>query len=113
MIRRGDALRVADEVFDKCENVNGDDRGAFAAAEVGARIAALAPTDAFVVAVSNVKEHEDGSATYSFELNEDAQKGLCKLGLEFMLYCAAYELDLGYVLDNLKRLKDDPSQNPV
>lgn len=41
LIRRGDALRVADEVFDKCENVNGDDRGAFAAAEVGARIAAL------------------------------------------------------------------------
>lgn len=41
LIRRGDALRVADEVFDQCENVNGDDRGAFAAAEVGARIAAL------------------------------------------------------------------------
>lgn len=61
----------------------------------------------FVVAVSDVKEHEDGSATYSFELNEDAQKGLCKLGLEFMLYCAAYELDLGYVLDNLERLKDE------
>lgn len=64
-------------------------------------------TDAFVVAVSDVKEHEDGSATYSFELNEDAQKGLCKLGLEFVLYCAAYELDLQYVLDNLKRLKSE------
>lgn len=41
LIRRGDALRVADEVFDQCQNVHGDDRGAFAAAEVGARIAAL------------------------------------------------------------------------
>lgn len=61
----------------------------------------------FVIAVADTIEHEDGSATYSFDLNEDAQQGLCKIGLEFVLYCAAYELDLGYVLDNLKRLKSE------
>ena len=61
----------------------------------------------FVVEVIDFIEHEDGSATYSFDLDEDAQQGLCKLGLEFMLYCAAHELDLQYVLDNLKRLKNE------
>ena len=61
----------------------------------------------FVIVVSDTVEHEDGSATYSFDLDEDAQQGLCKIGLEFVLYCAAYELDLGYVLENLKRLKSE------
>lgn len=60
----------------------------------------------FVVKVVDTVENEDGSATYTFDLDDDAQQGLCNIGLEFVLYCAAYELDLGYVLDNLKRLKD-------
>lgn len=60
----------------------------------------------FVVRVGDVVEHEDGSATYSFDLDEDSAECLTKIGLEFVLYCAAYELDLQYVLDNLKRLKD-------
>lgn len=61
----------------------------------------------FVVKVVDTLEHEDGSVTYTFDLDNDAQQGLCKLGLEFVLYCAAQELDLQYVLDNLERLKDD------
>lgn len=61
----------------------------------------------FVVKVVDTVEHEDGSATYTFDLDKDAQRGLCNIGLEFMLYCAAYELDLQYVLDNLKRLKSE------
>lgn len=61
----------------------------------------------FFIKVVDDIEHEDGSVTYSFDLDEDTQKGLCKIGLEFVLYCAAYELDLQYVLDNLKRLKSE------
>lgn len=61
----------------------------------------------FVVRVGDVVEHEDGGATYSFDLDDDSAEGLAKIGLEFVLYCAAYDLDLQYVLDNLKRLKDD------
>lgn len=61
----------------------------------------------FVVKVVDTVEHEDGSATYTFDLDNDAQRGLCNIGLEFVLYCAAYELDLQYVLDNLKRLKSE------
>jgi hypothetical protein len=60
----------------------------------------------FVVRVGDVVEHEDGGATYSFDLDDDSAEGLAKIGLEFVLYCAAYDLDLQYVLDNLKRLKD-------
>lgn len=59
----------------------------------------------FFIKVVDEIEHEDGSATYSFDLDEDAQRGLCKLGLEFAIYCAAYELNLQYVLDNLERFK--------
>lgn len=61
----------------------------------------------FMIKVVDEIEHPDGSATYSFDLDEGAEKGLVKLGLEFVLYCAAYELDIGYVLDNLKRLKSE------
>ena len=61
LIRRGDALRVADEVFDQCQNVHGDDRGAFAAAEVGARIAAL---PAVTVGVKPLVWHEANDGNY-------------------------------------------------
>jgi hypothetical protein len=59
----------------------------------------------FVVKVFDTVEHEDGSATYTFDIDNQSKNGLCKIGLEFVLYCAAYELDLQYVLDNLNRLK--------
>lgn len=61
--------------------------------------------DPFYIVVSDTIEHEDGSATYSFDLSDEAAKKLTELGLEFVLHCAAYELDLGYVLDNLEKLK--------
>lgn len=61
----------------------------------------------FVIKVVDTVEHPDGSATYSFDLDDEAEKSLVKLGLEFVLYCAAHELDIGYVLDNLKRLKSE------
>lgn len=61
----------------------------------------------FVVKVLDAVEHEDGTTTYSFDLDDDATEGLAKIGLEFSLYCAAYDLDLGYVMDNLQRLKDE------
>lgn len=61
----------------------------------------------FVVKVVDCIEHEDGTVTYSFDLDKEATNGLAKIGLEFSMYCAAYDLDLGYVLDNLKRLKSE------
>lgn len=65
-------------------------------------------TDAepFQVVVTNVKEHEDGAATYSFAMDDKAQVEIANIGLEFMLYCASYGLDLQYVLENLKLIAD-------
>lgn len=44
-------------------------------------------------------ENEDGSATYSFDLDQKAQSGLTKLGLELSLYCAASKVDIQEVFD--------------
>ena len=64
-------------------------------------------------ALEKVVEHEDGGATYSFDMDEKAAVNLAQIGLEFTLYCAAYQLDLQYVLDNLAYLaeKRDNSEN--
>lgn len=64
----------------------------------------MSDNEPFQVVVTNVEEHEDGGATYTFELDDNAKVKMANLGLEFMLYCAAYELDLQYALDNLKHL---------
>lgn len=62
---------------------------------------AHATSEPFQVVVTNVEEHEDGAATYSFEMDDKAQEEIANIGLEFMLYCASYGLDLQYVLENL------------
>lgn len=69
-----------------------------------ANMTAHATSEPFQVVVTNVEEHEDGGATYSFELDDKAQVEIANIGLEFMLYCAAYGLDLQYALENLKHL---------
>lgn len=55
----------------------------------------------FYIRVADEVEHEDGSATYSFDLDENAQRGLAKLGLELSLYCAAYRIDIQEVFDHI------------
>lgn len=69
--------------------------------------------DIFYIGIEETKEHEDGSATYTFAMDDKATEALAKIGLEFTVFCAAYELDLQYVLDNLKYLaeKRDNSEN--
>ena len=69
--------------------------------------------DPFYIGVEETKEHEDGSATYTFTVDEKAALNMAQIGLEFTVYCAAYQLDLQYVLDNLAYLaeKRDSSEN--
>lgn len=55
----------------------------------------------FYIGIVGEVEHEDGSATYSFDLDEAAQKSLTELGLKFVLYCAAYQLDIQEVFDHI------------
>lgn len=66
----------------------------------------MSEDEPFQVVVTNVKEHEDGGATYSFAMDDKAQVEIANIGLEFMLYCASYGLDLQYVLENLKIIAD-------
>jgi len=56
-------------------------------------------TDAGMIGVEQVEEHEDGSATYQFHLDGNCAKLLQEEGLKLVLYCAAAELDIQEVYD--------------
>ena len=56
-------------------------------------------TDAGMIGVEQVEEHEDGSATYQFHLDNNCAKLLQEEGLKLVLYCAAAKLDLQVVYD--------------
>jgi len=53
--------------------------------------------------VTDVIENDDGSATYTFDIDDISSKKITELGLEFILTCAAYGLDIA---DALKVLAD-------
>ena len=59
--------------------------------------------DLGLIGIEEVEEHEDGSATYTFHFDDDTKNQLAKLGVEFILYCAAYEWDIQDALDSLKK----------
>ena len=48
----------------------------------------------FYIVVNDVVEHEDGGATYSFDIGNDTKDSLAKIGLEFVLHCAATGTDI-------------------
>ena len=56
-------------------------------------------TDAGIIGVEQVEEHEDGSATYQFHLDGHARGLLAEEGLKLVLYCAAAKLDMQVVYD--------------
>lgn len=56
-------------------------------------------TDAGILGVETVEEHEDGSATYNFHMDAHARGLLAEEGLKLALYCAAAKLDMGVVYD--------------
>ena len=47
-----------------------------------------------MIVVTDVVEHEDGSATYTFDIDKDSSKKITEIGLQFILTCAAYGLDI-------------------
>ena len=50
------------------------------------------------IVITEVTEHEDGSATYTFDMDDASSKKVTELGLEFILTCAAYGLDIQHAL---------------
>jgi len=68
-------------------------------------------TDAGILGVETVEEHEDGSATYKFHMDAHARGLLAEEGLRLVLYCAAAKLDLqivyDFIEDHIKYQKDE------
>jgi hypothetical protein len=50
--------------------------------------------DVAMIVITDTVEHEDGSATYTFDIDDVSSKKITELGLEFILTCAAYGLDI-------------------
>ena len=61
-------------------------------------------SDLATIVVREVKEHEDGSATYTFDLDDNTSKEITELGLEFILTCAAYGLGIQEALTHIRWL---------
>lgn len=63
------------------------------------------------IGVEKVTENEDGSADYTFRMDNDSRNSLAKEGLTLILYCAATQTDLQDVYDWItnqkKELSDD------
>lgn len=51
------------------------------------------------IGVETVEEHEDGSATYTFQMDAHARGLLAEEGLKLVLYCAAARMDMQLVYD--------------
>ena len=61
-------------------------------------------SDVGTIAIQEVLEHEDGSATYTFDMDEKAHKKLAELGLELAMTCVAYEMDIQEAMDHIRWL---------
>jgi len=70
-------------------------------------------TDAGIIGVETLEEHEDGSATYSFHMDAHARGLLAEEGLKLVLYCAAAKLDMqvvyDFIEDHINYERDEPS----
>ncbi len=53
------------------------------------------------IEVTEVKEHENGDATYVFEMDDDSAKIATELGLKLLLYCSVCGKGTQEVLDSL------------
>jgi hypothetical protein len=58
------------------------------------------------IGVEKVTEHEDGSATYTFHMDNDSRNSLANEGLKLILYCAATQTDIQDVYDWIEAKKE-------
>lgn len=54
-----------------------------------------------------IKENEDGSAVYAFEVDEEASKTIAELGLKLILFCGIFSVDIEDVFNWILENKDD------
>lgn len=53
----------------------------------------------FLITLERVKEHENGDATYTFDMTEAAEKSVMEEGLKLLLFCGVAKVDLQDVFD--------------
>lgn len=53
----------------------------------------------FLITLQQVKEHENGDATYVFDMTEAAEKSVMEEGLKLLLFCGVAKVDLQDVYD--------------
>ncbi len=58
-------------------------------------------TETGTMKVTALTEHEDGSATYTFDLNDKTAALAQELGLKLLLYCGATGTSIDYVFKNI------------
>lgn len=51
--------------------------------------------------VTNLTEHEDGSATIEFDMDDTTAALAQELGLKLLIYCGATGTNLDYVFDSI------------
>ena len=56
------------------------------------------------LAVEKVVEHDDGGATYTFEMSHKTTQSMAEIGLELILICAAYGVDIQDAFDSIRSL---------
>jgi len=56
--------------------------------------------------VTNLTEHEDGSATVEFDMDDTTAALAQELGLKLLLYCGATGTDLDFVFDSILKRED-------
>jgi hypothetical protein len=65
----------------------------------------------FHIAVDKLVEHDDGGATYTFEMNHAATQAMAQHGLDLIIRCAAYGVDIQDALDNIATLEKKEEDN--
>jgi len=67
--------------------------------------------DLTYIVITDTVEHGDGSATYSFDISDDARSSLAEIGIEFILYCAAARTDIQDALDMILSNAEKPTED--
>ena len=63
-----------------------------------------------MIKLEEVEHHENGDATYKFDMDEKSAKDVAELGLKLILYCGVSNVDLQDVYDWILAQADKPQQ---
>lgn len=65
------------------------------------------------IVITDTVEHPDGSATYTFDMDDASSKKMAELGIELILTCAAYGLDIQEALQVISDYGKEKDNEPL